>query len=94
MGLTLQTKTIVFSERPPILSDTENLDPALLNELLLNVATLASVYLKSPGMIVGGLKPRLLAKSGAFVDRLAAKQTSDNNKYVFQMWLWYVTDAH
>jgi vesicle coat complex subunit len=80
---TANQKSIVFSERPPILSDTENLDPALLNELLLNVATLASVYLKAPGMIVGGLKPRLLVKSGAFVDRLAAKQKSENNECVF-----------
>lgn len=72
----------MFSERSPILNDTENLDPTLLNELLLNLATLASVYLKTPGMIVGGLKPRLLAKSGAFVDRFATKQTTEkNNEY-------------
>jgi hypothetical protein len=69
-------KAIVFPERPPISNDTESLDPVLLNELLLNISTLSSIYFKSPGMIVGGLKPRALIKSAAFVDKQAAKQAT------------------
>lgn len=39
-------KDVVLAEKPTISDDSNNLDPSLLDELLANIATLASVYHK------------------------------------------------
>jgi len=39
-------KDVVLAEKPTITDDSNNLDPSLLDDLLANIATLASVYHK------------------------------------------------
>lgn len=39
-------KDVVLAEKPTISDDSNNLDPSLLDDLLVNIATLASVYHK------------------------------------------------
>lgn len=46
-------KNIVLSEKPPITSTIESLQPALLDRLLAELSTLASVYHKPPEQFVG-----------------------------------------
>ena len=47
------TKGVVLSERPPIVTTIQSLPPALLDELLLELSTLASVYHKPPEAFLG-----------------------------------------
>jgi len=46
-------KNIVLSEKPPITSTIQSLPPALLERLLAEISTLASVYHKPPEQFVG-----------------------------------------
>lgn len=50
---TTVAKDIILSERPPIDSTIERLPPALLNELMHDLSTLASVYHKPPASFMG-----------------------------------------
>ena len=65
----LAAKSILFANQPPISGEVENLDPLVLEELLLNLSTLASLYHRTPGVLVGGFKPRILLRNEAYVDR-------------------------
>ena len=47
------TKNIVLSEKPPIVTTISSLPPALLEQLLLELSTLASVYHEPPEQFVG-----------------------------------------
>jgi vesicle coat complex subunit len=47
------TKNIVLSEKPPIVTTIHSLPPALLEQLLAELSTLASVYHKPPEQFVG-----------------------------------------
>ncbi|KAM9989589.1 hypothetical protein ACTFIY_005620 [Dictyostelium cf. discoideum] len=49
-------KAVVLSEKPLITDTTSHLDESLLNELILNISTLASVYHKPPETFVTKLK--------------------------------------
>ncbi|KAI9723601.1 MAG: hypothetical protein M1812_000901 [Candelaria pacifica] len=46
-------KNIVLSDKPPITTTIESLPPALLEQLLTEISTLASVYHKPPGTFIG-----------------------------------------
>lgn len=46
-------KNIVLSEKPPIVTTIQSLPPALLEQLLTELSTLASVYHKPPEQFVG-----------------------------------------
>lgn len=45
-------KDVVLAEKPVITDDSNNLEPTLLDELLVNIATLSSVYHKPPDAFV------------------------------------------
>jgi hypothetical protein len=47
------TKNIVLSEKPPITSTIQSLPPALLEQLITELSTLASVYQKPPEAFLG-----------------------------------------
>ncbi|CAI8601290.1 unnamed protein product [Vicia faba] len=47
-----EAKDVVLAEKPVINDDSNNLDPSLLDELLVNIATLSSVYHKPPEAFV------------------------------------------
>jgi len=56
-------KRIVMGEKPPITAESERLDPATLEEMCLNVGTLATVYLKPVQTVFRNARPRRLQES-------------------------------
>jgi AP-2 complex subunit beta-1 len=58
-------KHIVLGEKPSITAETERLDPATLEEMCLNVGTLATVYLKPVSQVFRSARPRRLVDSPA-----------------------------
>ena len=58
-------KEIVMGEKPPITAESEKLDPATLEEMCLNVGTLATVYLKPVQQVFRSARPRKLMDSPA-----------------------------
>ena len=50
-------KDVVLAEKPTISEETDLLEPALLDELICHIATLASVYHKPPSAFVEGKVP-------------------------------------
>jgi len=60
-------KQVVMGEKPPITAETEKLDPITLEEMCLNVGTLATVYLKPVQQVFRTARPRRLQDSPALV---------------------------
>ncbi|KAI4130157.1 MAG: hypothetical protein LQ338_001865 [Usnochroma carphineum] len=58
-------KTIVMGVKPPITAESEKLDPATLEEMCLNVGTLATVYLKPVQHVFRNARVRKLQDSPA-----------------------------
>lgn len=58
-------KQIVMGQKPPITAESEKLDPRTLEELCLNVGTLATVYLKPIHQVFRAARPRRLLPSPA-----------------------------
>lgn len=58
-------KRIVMGEKPAITAESEKLDPATLEEMCLNVGTLATVYLKPVQQVFRSARPRKLPDSPA-----------------------------
>lgn len=50
-------KAVVLAEKPLIADETDVLEPTLLDELICNISTLASVYHKPPSSFVDGKTP-------------------------------------
>ncbi|KAI5787692.1 adaptin N terminal region-domain-containing protein [Peziza echinospora] len=60
-------RLIVMGEKPPITAETEKLDPVTLEEMCLNVGTLATVYLKPVQQVFRTARPKRLQDSPALV---------------------------
>ncbi|KAJ6785013.1 hypothetical protein PWT90_06171 [Aphanocladium album] len=58
-------KQIVMGEKPPITAESEKLEPAILEEMCLNVGTLATVYLKPVQTVFRAARVRKLPDSPA-----------------------------
>jgi len=58
-------KSIVLGEKPSITAESERLDPSTLEEMCLNVGTLATVYLKPVQQVFRSARPRRLQESPA-----------------------------
>lgn len=58
-------KQVVMGQKPPITAESEKLDPRTLEELCLNVGTLATVYLKPIHQVFRAARPRRLQPSPA-----------------------------
>ncbi|ETS83342.1 hypothetical protein PFICI_05218 [Pestalotiopsis fici W106-1] len=58
-------KTIVMGEKPAITAESEKLDPQTLEEMCLNVGTLATIYLKPVQTVFRSARPRKLQDSPA-----------------------------
>ncbi|QSS62748.1 adaptor protein complex AP-1 [Histoplasma capsulatum] len=58
-------RNIVMGEKPPITAESEKLNPASLEELCLNVGTLATVYLKPVQHVFRSARPKRLTPSPA-----------------------------
>lgn len=63
-------KAIVMGEKPAITAESEKLDPATLEEMCLNVGTLATVYLKPVQQVFRSARPRKLVDSPALQKHL------------------------
>jgi vesicle coat complex subunit len=62
-------KDIVMGEKPPITAESEKLDPNTLEELCMNVGTLATVYLKPVHQVFRSARPKRLTQSPALLKR-------------------------
>jgi AP-2 complex subunit beta-1 len=61
-----EAKKVVMGEKPPITAEeSEKLDPGTLEEMCLNVGTLATVYLKPVNQVFRTARPRKLQDSPA-----------------------------
>ncbi|KAF4126696.1 Vesicle coat complex subunit [Geosmithia morbida] len=58
-------KAVVMGEKPAITAESERLDPATLEEMCLNVGTLATIYLKPVHTVFRSARPRKLQDSPA-----------------------------
>ena len=58
-------KQIVMGPKPPITAESEKLDPVTLEEMCLNVGSLATVYLKPVHQVFRGARTKRLADSPA-----------------------------
>lgn len=58
-------RKIVMGDKPPITAETEKLDPATLEEMCLNVGTLATVYLKPVNQVFRTARPKRIIDSPA-----------------------------
>ncbi|KAI8381368.1 putative beta-adaptin [Radiomyces spectabilis] len=58
-------KAVVLSDKPSISTESDNMDPAFLDELLLHISSLASIYHKSPTTFIHHYKSRFLIPSPA-----------------------------
>jgi len=63
-------KQVVMSEKPAITAESEKLDPQTLEEMCLNVGTLATVYLKPVHQVFRSARPRRLQDSPALQKHL------------------------
>lgn len=62
-------KEVVMGDKPPITAESEKLEPNTLEELCLNVGTLATVYLKPVQQVFRTARPKRLGDSPALVKR-------------------------
>lgn len=58
-------RKVVMGEKPPITAESERLDNATLEEMCLNVGTLATIYLKPVQTVFRSARPRKLQNSPA-----------------------------
>lgn len=58
-------RKVVMGDKPAITAESEKLDPATLEEMCLNVGTLATVYLKPVQQVFRSARPRRLHESAA-----------------------------
>lgn len=63
LNFQLTAKKIVLNNDPYIVTDNDNIDPAILEELELNIGTLASIYLKPVQLVFRLTKRMQLVKS-------------------------------
>lgn len=74
-------RTIVMGEKPPITAESERLDPQTLEEMCLNVGTLATVYLKPVQTVFRSARPKKLQDSPCLQrDSLPAAGGGDGQK--------------
>jgi AP-2 complex subunit beta-1 len=74
-------KAIIMGDKPPITAESEKLDPVTLEEMCLNVGTLATVYLKPIHQIFRSARPRRLHDSPALQkDQLPQRFNLDRQK--------------
>lgn len=74
------TKEIVINVDPLITSKSDNIDPNILEELELNIGTLASIYLKSVHHVFRLWKHRMLPPSPALQPRRKNENPTPTNK--------------
>lgn len=74
----VNAKRIVLNNDPFIVTDNDNIDPAILEELELNIGSLASIYLKPVQLVFRLTKRKQLTKSPALQPRTIHENTYGN----------------
>ncbi|PKY37633.1 putative beta-adaptin [Rhizophagus irregularis] len=74
-------KNIVLSEKPSITTESDNMEPTLLDELLLHISSLSSIYQKSPQTFIHHCKPRQLTVSPVLNRRYPGQQRKATNLF-------------
>ena len=69
-------KTIVMGDKPIITAESEKLDPTTLQEMCLNIGTLATVYLKPVHQVFRTARPRKLTSSPALQKKKIEAETN------------------
>ncbi|XDG09941.1 hypothetical protein ABKA04_009556 [Annulohypoxylon sp. FPYF3050] len=69
-------KQMVMGEKPPITAESEKLDPQTLEEMCLNVGTLATIYLKPVQTVFRSARPRRLPDSPALQKHALSTSTN------------------
>jgi AP-2 complex subunit beta-1 len=75
-------KKVVMGEKPPVTAESEKLDRQTLEEMCLNIGTLATIYLKPVQTVFRNARPRRLQESPALqrpVTPVAASRTTAND---------------
>ena len=70
-------KKIIMGDKPSITAESEKLDPVTLEEMCLNVGTLATVYLKPVQQVFRNARPRKLLESPALQRKPSPIATSN-----------------
>lgn len=78
-GFQQLAKQVVLNDNPVINSEHENINPKILEELELNIGTLASIYLKPIAQVFRLARSRTLPASPALQPRKPNKPISDNS---------------
>jgi AP-2 complex subunit beta-1 len=73
-------KKMVMGEKPPITAESERLDPQTLEEMCMNIGTLATIYLKPVQTIFRSARARRLPDSPALQRDANASVDVDNQK--------------
>lgn len=76
-------KEVVMGEKPPITAESEKLEPNTLEELCLNVGTLATVYLKPVQQVFRSARPKRLGDSPALVKRPGMSELSKGGSFPY-----------
>ncbi|CAG8552470.1 11386_t:CDS:2, partial [Racocetra persica] len=71
-------KAIVLSDKPRISTESDNMEPALLEELLLHISSLSSIYHKSPQTFIPNSKTRHLTHSPVLSRRYLGQHQQPN----------------
>ena len=80
------TKKIVMGEKPAITAESEKLDPATLEEMCLNVGTLATVYLKPVQQVFRTARVRKLVDSPALQKHtLPTYESANSNETILDI---------
>lgn len=74
-----RTKDIFLNPHPSISSDNENIDPQILEELELNIGTLASIYLKPVQHVFRLAKAKQLPHSPALQERISQSPSTNGS---------------
>lgn len=72
-------KQIILNNDPTIVTDNDNIDLMILEELELNIGTLASIYLKPVQLVFRLAKKKQLAVSPALQPRPTIRDSSDDS---------------
>ncbi|RIB02371.1 Clathrin/coatomer adaptor, adaptin-like protein [Gigaspora rosea] len=72
-------KTVVLSDKPRISTESDNMEPALLDELLLHISSLSSIYHKSPQTFIPNSKIRRLTHSTVLNRKYPGQQQQQPN---------------
>ncbi|CAG8535799.1 7022_t:CDS:10 [Acaulospora colombiana] len=74
-------KAVVLSDKPRISTESDNMEPVMLDELLLHISSLASIYHKSPQTFIQNAKPKFLVPSPVLNSRYPGQRRNHDSDF-------------